>query len=57
MKYYSKVRHDVVVELIDEAELRIGEIKRLVVIYRRNGRLYVRPKAEFLDKFVLIPEN
>lgn len=57
MKYYSKVRHDVVVELIDEAELRIGEIKRLVVIYRRNGQLYVRPKAEFLDKFVLIPEN
>lgn len=57
MKYYSKVRHDVVVELIDEAELRIGEIKRLAIIYRRNGRLYVRPKAEFLDKFVLIPEN
>ena len=57
MKYYSKVRHDVIVELIDEAELRIAETKRQVMIYRRNGRLYVRPKAEFLDKFVLIPEN
>jgi hypothetical protein len=57
MKYYCKVKPGMVVEFIDEAELRIAEIKRLAVIYRRNGRLYVRPKAEFLCKFVVIPEK
>lgn len=51
MTYRSKHKPSVVVEFLDEAELRIGEIRRQVVIYTRNGRNYVRPKAEFHDKF------
>jgi hypothetical protein len=41
------------VEYISEAQLRIAETKRLAVIYRKEGLLYVRPKAEFFDKFKL----
>jgi hypothetical protein len=38
---------------VTEAQLRIGETKRLCVIYKRDEFYYVRPKAEFFDKFVL----
>jgi len=53
MKYQSKTKPTVVVEFIAEAQLRIGETKRLCVIYQRGDIFYVRPKAEFFDKFVL----
>lgn len=53
MKYRSKTKPTTVVEYISEAQLRIGETKRLCVIYEREGICYVRPKAEFFDKFKL----
>lgn len=53
MTYQSKHKPTVVVEFVAEAELRIGETKRQAVVYTRNGRNYVRPKAEFHDKFSL----
>ena len=53
MKYVSKTKPTVVVEFIAEAQLRIGETKRLCVIYQRGEIFYVRPKAEFFDKFDL----
>jgi phage antirepressor YoqD-like protein len=53
MKYRSKTKPTVVVEFVAEAQLRIGETKRLCVIYQRGEIFYVRPKAEFFDKFVL----
>jgi hypothetical protein len=54
MTFRSKHNPAVVVEVIAEAELRIAETKRQVIVYTRNGRNYVRPKAEFLDKFSLV---
>lgn len=54
MKYQSRHNPAVIVEVIAEAELRIGETKRQAVVYTRNGRNYVRSKAEFLDKFSLV---
>ena len=53
MKYLSKTKPTVAVEFITEAQLRIGETKRLCVIYQRGEIFYVRPKAEFFDKFDL----
>ena len=53
MRYQSKTKPTVAVEFIAEAQLRIGETKRLCVIYQRGEIFYVRPKAEFFDKFVL----
>jgi hypothetical protein len=54
MTFKSKHNPAVIVEVIAEAELRIGETKRPAVVYTRNGTTYVRPKAEFLDKFSLV---
>ena len=54
MKYQSRHNPNVIVEVIAEAELRIGETRRQAVVYTRNGRNYVRPKAEFIDKFSLV---
>jgi hypothetical protein len=54
MTYRSKHNAAVTVEMIAEAELRIGETKFPAVIYTRNGRNYVRHKAEFHDKFSLV---
>jgi hypothetical protein len=53
MKYLSKTKPTVEVEFVSEAQLRIGETKRLCVIYQRGDIFYVRPKAEFFDKFDL----
>jgi hypothetical protein len=53
MKYQSKTKPTVEVEFVTEAQLRIGETKRLCVIYQRGEHYFVRPKAEFFDKFVL----
>ena len=50
MIYQAKHNAAVTVEMIAEAELRIGETKRQVIVYTRNGKNYVRPKAEFYDK-------
>ena len=54
VKYQSNHNPSVIVEVIAEAELRIGETRRQAIVYTRNGRNYVRPKAEFLDKFSLV---
>ena len=53
MKYLSKTKPSIVVEFVAEAQLRIGETKRLCVMYKRGDIFYVRPKAEFFDKFEL----
>jgi hypothetical protein len=53
MRYQSKTKPTVAVEFIAEAQLRIGETKRICVIYQRGEHYFVRPKAEFFDKFVL----
>ena len=53
MKYLSKTKPSLSVEFVAEAQLRIGETKRLCVIYQRGEHYFVRPKAEFFDKFAL----
>lgn len=53
MQFRSKTNPELVVEWISEAQLRIAETKRLCVIYKRDEYYYVRPKAEFFDKFKL----
>ena len=53
MKYLSKTKPSLSVEFVAEAQLRIGDTKRLCVVYKRDGYLYVRTKAEFFDKFTL----
>ncbi len=55
MKFRSKANPSIVVEFVAEAQLRIAETKRLAVIYRKDQYLYVRPKAEFHEKFALDP--
>lgn len=55
MNHHNRSNPSIVVEILaDTAELRIGEIKWPVVVYRRldTGKIYVRPKAEFDAKFV-----
>ncbi len=55
MNHHNRTNPLVVVEILaDTAELRMGEIRWPVVIYRRvdTGKIYVRPKAEFEAKFV-----
>ena len=53
MKYRSKTKPTLSVEFVAEAQLRIGETKRLCVIYQRGDLYYVRPRDEFFDKFEL----
>ena len=53
MKFKSKTNPELVVELISEAQLRIGGTKRLCVIYSKDGQFYVRTRVEFFDKFKL----
>ena len=55
MNHHNRSKPSIVVEILaDTAELRMGEIKWPVVVYRRldTGKIYVRPKAEFDSKFV-----
>lgn len=57
MKYKNLGNSSVQVELLsDDVEIRIGETKWSGVAYMREGKrkLYVRTKAEFNAKFVLI---
>lgn len=54
MTYRNRTNPGLVVEILaDTAELRLGEIRWPVIVYRRldNGTIYVRPKAEFDAKF------
>lgn len=52
--YRNKTKPTTTVELLFDAEFRLGEIKEQVVIYKRNGRHYVRKAAEFHAKFELV---
>jgi len=57
MKYKNSGNSSVEVELLsDDVEIRIGETKWSGVAYMREGKskVYVRTKAEFKAKFVLI---
>lgn len=57
MKYKNSGNNSVEVELLsDDVEIRIGETKWAGVAYMREGKskVYVRTKAEFKAKFVLI---
>ena len=57
MKYKNSGNSSVEVELLsDDVEIRIGETKWAGVAYMREGKskVYVRTKAEFKAKFVLI---
>ena len=54
MNHHNRSNPSIVVEILaDTAELRMGEIRWPVVVYRRldTGKIYVRPKAEFDSKF------
>jgi hypothetical protein len=55
VNHHNRSNPSIVVEILaDTAELRLGEIRWPVVVYRRldTGKIYVRPKAEFDAKFV-----
>jgi hypothetical protein len=57
MKYKNSGNSSVEVELLsDDVEIRIGETKWSGVAYMREGKskVYVRTKAEFKAKFVLV---
>ena len=54
MTYRNRTNPEVVVEILaQDAQLRLGELRWPVVVYRRidNGTIYVRSKAEFEAKF------
>ena len=54
MTYRNRTNPEVVVEILaQDAQLRLGELRWPVVVYRRldNGTVYVRSKAEFDAKF------
>ena len=53
MIYTNKSKPSLIVELICEAEYRVGEMKRKIVIYKRqdNEKVYARNKEEFETKF------
>ena len=54
MTYRNRTNPEVVVEILaQDAQLRLGELRWPVVVYRRidNGTIYVRSKAEFDAKF------
>jgi hypothetical protein len=54
--YRNRTNPSVVVEILaQDAQLRLGELRWPVVVYRRldNGTVYVRSKAEFDAKFSL----
>lgn len=52
--YRNKTKPTTTVELLFDAEFRLGEIKEKVVIYKRKERHYVRKAAEFHAKFELV---
>lgn len=50
-KYKNVYNPTVVVEVLAEAQYRMGEVRHQCVIYIRDQRFYVRSTAEFLAKF------
>jgi hypothetical protein len=54
IKYQSRLNPSTIVELLFDAEFRLGEIKEKVVIYKRRDRYYVRRAVEFNAKFELV---
>lgn len=52
--YRNRTQHSTTVELLFDAEFRLGEIREKVVIYKRKNRHYVRRAAEFNAKFELV---
>jgi hypothetical protein len=54
VRFINRTNPSVVVEILaQDAQLRLGELRWPVVVYRRldNGTIYVRSKAEFDAKF------
>jgi hypothetical protein len=54
VRFINRTNPSVVVEILaQDAQLRLGELRWPVVVYRRldNGTVYVRSKAEFDAKF------
>lgn len=50
-KYQNVYNPTVKVEVLAEAQYRMGEVRQQCVIYTRDMRFYVRSNAEFLAKF------
>lgn len=50
-KYQNVYNPTVKVEVLAEAQYRMGEVRHECVIYTRGERFYVRSNAEFLAKF------
>lgn len=60
MIFQNRTKPSLLVEIVAEgAELRLGEIRWPVVVYRRidSGMIYVRPRAEFDAKFAPVSEK
>ena len=60
MRFFNRTKPAIIVEVIAlDAKLRVGEAKWGAVVYRRvdDGLIHVRPKVEFLEKFVLISDK
>ena len=60
MRFFNRTKPAIIVEVIAlDDKLRVGEAKWDAVVYRRvdDGLIHVRPKVEFLEKFVLISDK
>jgi hypothetical protein len=60
VRFFNRTKSAIIVEVIAlDAKLRVGEAKWDAVVYRRvdDGLIHVRPKVEFLEKFVLISDK
>lgn len=56
-KFRNRYKPSVIVELVGTGELRIAETKQPAAIYKRGSKLYIRPAAEFTDKFEAVAEE
>ncbi len=50
-RFISRTNPAVIVDLIGDAEFRLGEIRNHVIVYRRGDTIYVRRTLEFHEKF------
>jgi hypothetical protein len=50
-KYRNVYKPSIEVEVVTEAQYRMGEVRQKCVIYARDEQFYVRSVAEFLAKF------
>lgn len=56
--YRNRNNRNVVVRVVSmNAEFRLGEMRSECVVYERNGRHYVRNRAEFVAKFEPINDS